>query len=123
MRKEILLIIVKNCIYNFETFVVKLSETLSIDFKNGEREKTITANLYHESSASWRISSVSSLNLIKQLITNNNLIRPILDKVRNYILFNYVYPVHDRGSVLFDYRSRETVHELTKRRYYLFSRR
>lgn len=48
-----------------------------------------------------------SLNLIKQLITNNNLIRSILDKVHNYILFNYVYPVLDRGSVLFDYRSRE----------------
>lgn len=29
MRKEILLIIVKNCIYNFETFVVKLSEIRS----------------------------------------------------------------------------------------------
>lgn len=29
MRKEMLLIIVKNCIYNFETFVVKLSETRS----------------------------------------------------------------------------------------------
>lgn len=29
MRKEILLIIVKHCIYNFETFVVKLSETRS----------------------------------------------------------------------------------------------
>lgn len=40
------------------------------------------------------------LNLIKQLITNNNLIPSVLDKVHNYMLFNYVYPVLDRLGVI-----------------------
>lgn len=80
-----------------------LRETMN-RFKNGGRKRL---RRIYTTNPPPPDASPRSLNLIKQLITNNNLIRPILDKVRNYILFNYVYPVHDRGSVLFDYRSRE----------------
>lgn len=53
-----------------------------------------------------------SLNLIKQLITHNNLILLILEVVRNYILFNYVYPVFDRISVIWlSTREHAHIHE------------
>ena len=53
-----------------------------------------------------------SLNLIKQLITHNNLILLILEVVHNYILFNYVYPVFDRISVIWlSTREHTYIHE------------